>query len=94
MSDEENQEINPDSTVLRQLDGYWQRVALLILWKCKGRVRITITEKEIAQFAKEFEPGNAVLLTQGQKDCLEFQVITEERARALAEYDRTQRGHA
>ena len=94
MNDQANHEINSESTVLRQLDGHWQRLALLILWKCKGRVRITITHKEIEQFAKEFAPGNAVLYTHGHKDSLEFQVINEDRAQALAEYDRQQRGHA
>lgn len=86
--------INPDSTILQQLEGHWQKIAMLILFKCKGRDRIKITHDEIARCMTEFAPGAPVLLSHGHSDSIEFQVIDEESAHRLAAHDATLRGTA
>lgn len=86
--------INPDSVILQQLDGHWQKIALLILFKCKGRDRLKITHQEIEHCMQQFAPGAPVLLSHGHSDSIEFQVIDEETAQRLAAHDATMRGTA
>lgn len=88
-------EVNPDSTVLRQLDEQWQKMAMLILFKClpPGGV-CKITAADMLEISKRFGPEGPAIFTHGMVDGLEFSLITHERARELAEYDRTQRAAA
>lgn len=86
--------INPESTVLQQVDGHWQKLAAFIVWKCVGRGTVTITAEDIQRFADEFAPGVPVLLTHGHADSFEFRIVDEAAAKRLAEHDRTIRGHA
>lgn len=82
-----------DAPVLDQVDGQWQKLAML-LWKLAGREKVKLTHAEIAAFGKEFEPGIPVLFTHGHSDSIEFQVIDEEAARRIAQHDATMRGSA
>ncbi len=84
--------INPDSTVLEQVDGHWQKLAMLILWKTSGRKAVKITAADMALCASEFAPGCPVIFTHGMSDALEFSIVTEDRARELAAHDATMRG--
>lgn len=84
-------EVNPDSTVLQQLDQQWQKIAAVLVWKL-ARSGVTISGDDFEKFAQEGDAGQAVLFTHGHKDSIELSIVTAERARALAEYDAQQRG--
>lgn len=86
--------INPDSLILQQLDGHWKKIAMLILYQCKGRERIKITNAEIARLSDEFAPGVPCLLSEGHSDSIVFQVVDEDSAHRLAAHDATLRGSA
>ena len=86
--------INPDSTVLQQVDGQWQKLAAMILWKLKGREQIKITADDIAAMNAEFAPGIAVIFTHGHADSIDFQIVDEAAARRIAKHDAAMRGTA
>ena len=86
--------INPDSVILQQVDGHWQKLAALIVWKCIGRGTVTITVEDMQRLDDEFAPGVPVLLTHGHADSIEFRIVDEAAAKRLAEHDRTLRGRA
>ena len=81
--------INQDSVILQQLDGQWQKMCMLILWKTSGRQVVRVTAEDMAKCAKEFAPGSPVIFTHGMSDAIEFSIVDEKRAAALAEYDAT-----
>lgn len=89
-----NVEVNPDSTVLRQLDNHWQKIAAIIVWKLAGRERITISTADIEKFSAETERGEAVLLSHGHKDSIDFQIVDVAAAEKLAAHDAQQTGRA
>lgn len=86
---------NPDSTVLQQVDGHWQKIAAFIVWKLvpKGQ-SVSITAEDLRLIEKEFGLEGPTLLTHGNFDSLEFKIVSREEAVRLAEYDRKMRGHA
>lgn len=87
--------INPESVILQQLDNQWQKMAVFLLWKLAGRKVVRITGEDMAKCVAEFAPGAPVIFTHGMSDAIEFSLVDEERAKALAEYDATtNRGHA
>jgi hypothetical protein len=87
--------INPDSVVLQQVEGHWQKLCGLILWKTVGRDKsVTVTLQDMQALADEFAPGIAVVLTHGHSDSLEFKLVDEAAARRLAAHDATMRGSA
>lgn len=86
--------LTPDSTVLQQVDGQWQKLAMLLLWKLAGREKVKLTHQEIAACGEAFAPGVPVLFTHGHSDSIEFQVIDMASADRLAAHDATMRGSA
>lgn len=86
--------LNPDSTVLNQLDGQWQKLAMFAVWKLNKYKPCIIKAADMESLMKEFHPNLPYLLVQGTPDGIILQVITEERAKALAKYDAKQRGTA
>jgi hypothetical protein len=90
-----NRVINPDSTILQQVDGHWQKLAALILWKTVGRDKIVlITHADIEEFHRAFAPGTGVILTHGHAESIGFSLIDEAAAQRLAEHDSTIKGTA
>ena len=79
--------LNPDSVVLQQLDGHWQKLAMLILWKLAGRNTVKITQEDLARFSEEFQPGIPVMFTHGHADSLEFSIVTESAAERISAHD-------
>lgn len=86
--------MTPDSAVLQQLDGQWQKIATMLIWKLAGKEKVRLTHQEMANFANEFLPGIPVLFTHGHSDSIEFQVIDEVAARRIAAHEATLRGSA
>ncbi len=86
--------VNPDSAVLDQLEGHWQKLATLILWKTCGRKVLRITDADMDAFIAEFKPGEPVLFTHGRFDALEFSIVDQAAAERIAAHNATQRGNA
>ncbi len=86
--------LNPDSMVLQQVDGQWQKLAALIVWKLCGEKSVEITVADMQSIEKQFGAEGPVLLTHGHTESIEFRVITAERGRVLAEFEAKNRGHA
>lgn len=85
--------MTPDSVVLQQLDGYWMKIATLLLFKLKGRDQVRITGDDMKALEKAFA-GGPVLYTHGHADGFSFQVVDEAAAARLAAHDQTMRGTA
>jgi hypothetical protein len=86
--------MTPDSSVLQQLDGQWQKIAMMLVWKLRGREMVRLTHADMEAFAREFAPGLPVLYTHGHSDSIDFTVIDEAAAIKLAAHEKTQQGHA
>lgn len=86
--------LNPESTVLQQLDEHWQKMAALILWKLAGSKQIRITANDIQALNDAFAPGGPVIYTHGHKDSLEFQIVDGATAERLAAHDAKIKGRA
>lgn len=83
--------MNPESTVLNQMDGMWMKLTAMILWKLKME-GITITAEDMER-AQPFL-AEKVLLTHGHYDSLEVKFVTQDEAKRLVAYDRSRVGHA
>ena len=88
------EELNPESDVLQQTKEHWQKLFSLLMFKLSRYEHVFITTKDIEAFAKEEAAGNTVLMTYGHPDGFEFALITQERAKVLMEYEKTQAGNA
>ena len=87
--------LNPDSTILGQLDEHWQKLAALIIFKLVGHDPVIITTEDMERFNAEFESGDGGrLLTHGHYDAIEFRIVGEEAAERLAAHDLTLGGRA
>lgn len=86
----ENETLNPDSTMLRQSEGHWQKYLCLVLWKL-AREGVTITLDDMVGFANQ---DKNVLLTYGHIDSIEFKLVTRAEAERVAAYDKQQKGSA
>jgi hypothetical protein len=87
--------MTPDSTVLQQVDGQWQKLAAMLLWKLVGRDKcVTLTHADIERFSAEFAPGMPVMFTHGHSDSIDFTVVDESAAKVLAAHDATLKGTA
>jgi hypothetical protein len=90
-----NKEITPDSLMLRQADGQWQKFCGLLLWKLVGRDKaVTITAADIEACHKAFEPGAMTVLIHGHYDSIDFKLISERDAHRAAIEDARKGGHA
>lgn len=81
--------INPDSAILQQMDGHWQKLCALLVWKL-ARQGVTLTHEEIKQCTSE---GELILLTHGHYDSIEFRLVTPAEAERIVAHDRTMHGH-
>jgi hypothetical protein len=86
--------LNPDSVILGQLEGQWQKLFVMLVWKLAREKGVTLTHKDMAAYQRDFEAGRAHFLTHGHFDSIEFKIVTAAEAQRLAAYDATQRGNA
>ncbi len=89
-----NMKINPESAMLGQMDGHWQKVAMLLLWKLTKGKAVKITAADIEQCSASFAPGVPVILTHGHHDSIEFSIVDQAAADRLAAHEATMRGSA
>jgi hypothetical protein len=86
--------INPDSTVLSQMDEQWQKIVMLLLWKLNRGEPVKITSQDILAFSSAFAPNLPVLFMHGMADGFELSIVTEDAAKRIAEHDKQMRGSA
>jgi hypothetical protein len=87
--------VNPESVVLQQVEGHWQKLAALILYKAVRLGTIKVTEEDMKAFQAEFPNlGGPCLLTHGHSDSLEFRIVSMADAARVAEHDQTIVGRA
>ncbi len=82
--------MNPDAAILQQLEGHWQKICALLVWKL-ARQGVTLTHAEIEACTKE---GELVLLTHGHYDSIEFKLVTPKEAQRIVEHERKRHGHS
>lgn len=87
--------LDPESVMLQQVDGQWQKLAALIIWKLVGRdVNVSITADDIEAMNKAFAPGQATLLTHGMGETINFRLIDEAAGQQIAAFESQWRGRA
>ncbi len=86
--------LNPDSTILQQLEGEWQKIVLLLLWKLVKDAPVKISIDDMIALQAAFPNSMPTLLAHGHSDSFELRVISMEQAKRLAEYDANQMGTA
>lgn len=90
-----NKEINPDSLMLRQADGQWQKFCGLLLWKLVGRDKaVNISVADMQACGEAFAPGVATVLVHGHYDSFDLKLISELDAHHLAIYEAKRTGSA
>lgn len=81
--------INPDAAILQQLDGQWQKIAAILIWKLAPN-GVTLTHEDMERF-----PPDLALYTHGHKESIDFKMVSMEEAQRLADHDKqTNRGRA
>jgi len=89
-----NNILNPDSAMMQQVDGHWQKIAALMLaqyLKDTGRTCLMITTPAVEDFDTR---EDNVLLTHGHYDSMEFRLVTPSAASELVAYDAAVSGKA
>jgi hypothetical protein len=86
-----NQKLN-DATILQQLDGQWQRIATILLYKLKGRDQVKITTADMLALNKDFAPSGAVMFVHGHSDSFDLQVVDIDAAKRIADHEASMRG--
>lgn len=79
--------MNPESTIMKQTEGYWQNLAALLLYKLSKTEEVKIFSDDIIQF----QQSGLALLTHGHHDSIGFKLVTHEEAARLAQYDAERR---
>ena len=80
---------NPESIMMPQMEGHWQKMCAVLLWKLAKTSTIRITNLDLQDLIMEFEPGMPVVFTNGKEEYIEFALITEEQAKARVEFEQT-----
>lgn len=75
--------LNQDSTIIGQVEGYWQNLAAMLLFKLSKTEEVKVTADDI----KTFQQSGLVLLTHGHHDSIGFKLVTYHEAVSLAKYD-------
>lgn len=86
--------LNPESPVLKQSEGMWQKYCIILLWKLAGTERVDISAADIQALQNKFSPDYPTLLTHGMVDGIGFQLIDSKAAAAIDAYDKTFKGFA
>jgi hypothetical protein len=73
-----------DKRILDQLEGHWQKMLLLTIWKLSKEKEVEITTEDIQNFQKEYAAeGGAVLFTHGHKESIEYRVVSAKKLENL-----------
>lgn len=86
--------MNPDSAMMQQAEGQWQKFAALMVAKYladTGKKSLHVMAADIEQF---HERDDNVLCTHGHVDSIEFKLVTPSQAATLVAYEAGMRGNA
>ena len=81
--------LNPDSTIIQQSEGHWQKYLMLVISKLAPD-GVTVTVQDMEKFAQQ----ERILLTHGHVDSIEFKLVTRAEADRIVAYDKAQKGAA
>lgn len=84
--------INPENTTLQLLDGHWQKICAMLVWKF-AKDGTAVTAAEIEQMNRE-NPQGLTLLAHGHYDNIEFKLVSQADAMRMAAWDAQQKGRA
>jgi hypothetical protein len=86
-----NKILNPESIILKQSEGMWQKYVSLLVFKL-AKEGVHITSQDIVDFGKQ---EKNTLLTHGHHDSIEFRLVTMAEAERLAGMEKeAPHGHA
>lgn len=89
-----NNVMNPDSVMMQQAEGQWQKFALLMVAKYMADTGKKSLVIEADFIAETNERSDNVLCTHGHHDSIEFKLVTMAEAQRLVAYDAGMRGSA
>jgi hypothetical protein len=84
-----------DAPILDQLDGQWQKIAGLILFKllAKGE-EVVLTLDDMKRCEREWPKGIIVFAHARPDDTLAFKIISPDEAKRITEFENQNVGHA
>jgi hypothetical protein len=77
--------MNDRAAVLDQLEGQWQKIAALLVWKLAGDKPVIIGIKDFEELERATAAGK-VFMTWGHYDSFEFRIIDKADAERLADH--------
>lgn len=86
--------LNPGSTVLEQVEGHWQKLFSVMLFKLAKTEQVSLTAGDFDAFTNAFNGEMPVLLTQGTYDTLSMKIVPMSVAVQCAEADQRLRDAA
>ena len=82
-----------DAPVLDQVQEHWQKLMAVVLWKYHRGETVTLNAADFQGYQRDFDAGQAFMLTHGHYDSIELGIVDAERAKRIVEHDKTQRGN-
>ena len=83
-----------DALVLQQLEGQWKKIAMILLYKLKGRETVRLSLKDITAMTEAFAPSLPVMFVHGHHDGFDLQLVDIESANRIAAHEASMRGSA
>ena len=81
--------LNPDSPILQQLEGQWDKITAILLHKLKGTEEVVITLDDMMNYPRE-----RYMLVYGHIDAIQLKLVTLEEAKVIIEHDAKMKGKA
>lgn len=75
--------LNPQGQLAKDMEGEWQKMASLILWKLSKSEPVTLSPSDIEDFMKAFAPHDPVLIVKSTAAGITFQIIDNVTAMAI-----------
>lgn len=86
-------DLNPGAMIGDQLRGQWQTLCAMLVWKL-AREGVTLTVKDMEEFQRQNDCGEAVFYFRGHPTSIDFRIVDRDHALQIAEHERTQQGRA
>lgn len=85
--------LNPDSTIIQQVEGQLDKLFAAVVHKAGGGKPIKITADDLRELSEKFD-NFPVLFTHGMSDGIELSVVSAEQAKVIAAHDASLRAKA
>jgi hypothetical protein len=79
-----------EAPILEQIDNKWDILFTWLMWKMSKYDKVVISIKDMEEFRLVQDAEHLVLFTHGHKDCIEFQLMSQERAEAVIRFSQEQ----